>query len=179
MQARLLKTGMEGSKVIRKEAKNALLELAKDQYNKILVMEEGLVLVPFVEQRSKVPSSFNIEEAKGNAVDGQTRQQFLDRKEAIEIEDNKLNNELLSGWFTLLPWTDGVARLVLILGLEDELAVARAAEAIADASFSEHMRVSFMEAGAVNQLIELINHPNDKIRCAVVRALERLSVRFF
>ncbi|XP_031122636.1 uncharacterized protein LOC116025531 isoform X2 [Ipomoea triloba] len=174
--ARLLKTGMEGSKVIRKEAKNALLELAKDEYNKILVMEEGLVLVPLVEQRSKAPSPFNSEEAKVNAMDGQARQQFLDRKGAIEIEDNKLNHELLSSRFTLLPWTDGVARLVLILGLEDELAVARAAEAIADASFSEHMRVSFMEAGAVNQLTELINHPNDKIRCAVVRALERLSV---
>nr|GLL32896.1 uncharacterized protein LOC109156869 isoform X1 [Ipomoea trifida] len=174
--ARLLKTGMEGSTVIRKEAKNALLELSKDEYNKILVMEEGLVLVPLVERRSKVPSPFNAEEAKANAMDGQARQQFLDRKGAIEIEDNKLNNELLSSRFTLLPWTDGVARLVLILGLEDELAVARAAEAIADASFSEHMRVSFMEAGAVNQLTELINHPNDKIRCAVVRALERLSV---
>ncbi|XP_019160278.1 PREDICTED: uncharacterized protein LOC109156869 isoform X2 [Ipomoea nil] len=173
--ARLLKTGMEGSKVIRKEAKNALLELAKDEYNKILVMEEGLVLVPLVEQRSKVPSPFNTEEAKANAMDGQARQRFLDRKGAIEIEDNKLNNE--SSRFTLLPWTDGVARLVLILGLfEDESAVARAAEAIADASFSEHMRFSFMEAGAVNRLTELIDHPNDKIRCAVVRALERLSV---
>lgn len=46
MQAKLLTTDEEKSKVLRKVAKNALLELAKDEYNKTLVMEEGLVLVP-------------------------------------------------------------------------------------------------------------------------------------
>lgn len=35
-------------KVLRKEAKKALLELAKDVYYRILIVEEGLVLVPLV-----------------------------------------------------------------------------------------------------------------------------------
>lgn len=33
VQAMLLKTEVEGSKVIKKEARNALLELAKDEYS--------------------------------------------------------------------------------------------------------------------------------------------------
>ncbi|XVE91998.1 hypothetical protein REPUB_Repub01dG0059300 [Reevesia pubescens] len=40
--AKLLKTDVEGSKVIRKEARNVLLELAKDHYYRILVIEECL-----------------------------------------------------------------------------------------------------------------------------------------
>ncbi|CAH9096047.1 unnamed protein product [Cuscuta epithymum] len=214
--ATLLKTEVKGSKVVRKEARIALLELAKDEYNKILVMEEGLLMVPLVgaaayksfkptlyswpsfpdgtqiEKRPKSTSKYgaselllglhvlddnaNIDEAMTNAMVGQARQQFLARIGAIEVEDNKSNDEVLSCRSTLLPWVDGVARLVLILGLEDESAVARAAEAIADASITEHLRVSFRAAGAINQLTKLINHPSDTIRCASVRALERLSV---
>lgn len=81
--------------------------------------------------------------------------------------------------FTLLPWRDGVARLVLILELEDESALTRAAESIADASINEHMRISFKVAGAVKHLVQLLDHHNDAVRLAVTRALERLSVRSF
>lgn len=222
MQAKILNTEVEESKVVRKEARNALLELTKDEYNRILVMEEGLVLVPLVgaaayksfrpalyswpslpdgtkiEQGSKGPSRYgaselllglnirdrnlDLEEAKMNVVVGRTRQQFLARIGAIEMEDgNKSNSEegTSSQGFTLLPWMDAIARLVLILELEDELAITRAAQSIADASFNEHMRFSFMQAGAIKHLIRLINHPSDAVRSAVILALYRLSIRYY
>ncbi|KAL0380873.1 UNVERIFIED_CONTAM: Junction plakoglobin [Sesamum angustifolium] len=216
--ANLLKANEEDSKIIRKVARNALLELAKDEYNRILVMEEGLVLVPLVgaaayksftpalyswpslpdgtkiEQSSKGPSRYGaselllglnvdeekaeLEEAKMNAVVGRTQQQFLARMGAIEIEDDtKSKVEWSSNQrMTLLPWMDAVARLVLILGLEDESAIARAAGSIADASINEHMRTSFKEAGAIKHLVQLINHPSDVVRLGVIRALDRLSI---
>ncbi|CAL5400002.1 unnamed protein product [Camellia sinensis] len=218
MQAKLLKTDVEGSKIVRKEARSALLELAKDEYYRILVMEEDLLLVPLVgaaayksfkpalhswpslpdgteiEQSSKGPSRYgaselllglniqdkdaNLEEAKRNAIVGRTQQEFLARIGAIEMEDEqKSQSESSSGCrFTLLPWVDGVSRLVLILGLEDESAIARAAESIADASINEHMRVAFKEAGAVKHLVRLLDHHGDAVRLAVIHALERLSV---
>ncbi|KAF9589249.1 hypothetical protein IFM89_021241 [Coptis chinensis] len=46
--AKILKVNVEGSKVLRKVAKIVLLELAKDEFYRILVMEEGLVLVPLI-----------------------------------------------------------------------------------------------------------------------------------
>ncbi|KAL3337530.1 hypothetical protein AABB24_029925 [Solanum stoloniferum] len=215
--AMLLKNEVEGSKVIKNEVTNALLELAKDGYSKILIMEEGLLLVPLVGaasyksfrpplyswpslpdgtkiEKNPKPSRFgaselllglniednnvNIEEGKMNAMVGRTRQQFLARIGAIETEEeNKSRGGLPSNArFTLLPWIDGVARLVLILGLEDESAIARAADAIADASINEHMRVSFKEAGAINPLVQLINHPSDTVKIAVIRAIQRLSI---
>ena len=219
IQAKLLTADEEESKVVRKVARNALLELVKDEYYKILVMEEGLVPVPLVgaaayksfrpalyswpslpdgttiEQGSKSPSRYgaselllglsieeknsNLEEAKMKAVVGRTQQQFLARIGAIEIEDDgKSDVESSSSHrVTLLPWVDAVARLVLILGLEDESAIAKAAESIADASINEHMRVSFREAGAIKHLVQLINHPRDDVRMAVIRALDRLSIR--
>lgn len=219
MQAKLLTAAKEESKVVRKVARNALLELAKDEYYRILVMEEGLVPVPLVgaaayksfrpalyswpslpdgttiEQSSKTPSRYgaselllglsienknvDLEEAKMKAIVGRTQQQFLARIGGIENEDaGKSNGEFPSSHrFTLLPWIDAVARLVLILGLEDESAIAKAAESIADASINEHMRVSFREAGAIKHLVQLINHPSDNIRLAVIQALDRLSIR--
>ncbi|XP_042035955.1 uncharacterized protein LOC121782261 isoform X1 [Salvia splendens] len=216
--AKLLTADEEESKVVRKVARNALLELVKDEYYKILVMEEGLVPVPLVgaaayksfrpalyswpslpdgttiEQGSKSPSRYgaselllglsieeknsDLEEAKMKAVVGRTQQQFLARIGAIEPEDDgKSNSESSSSHkVTLLPWVDAVARLVLILGLEDESAIAKAAGSIADASINEHMRVSFREAGAIKHLVQLINHPCDDVRMAVIRALDRLSI---
>lgn len=217
--AKLLNAEVEESKVVRKEARNALLELCRDEYNRILVMEEDLVLVPLVgadayksfrpalyswpslpdgtkiEQGSKGPSRYgaselllglniqdrnlDLEEAKMNAVVGRTQQQFLARIGAIEMEDgNKPNSEegTSSQRFTLLPWMDAIARLVLILGLEDESAITRAAQSIADASFNERMRFSFMESGAIKHLIRLINHPSSAVRSAVILALYRLSI---
>ncbi|KAG5605630.1 hypothetical protein H5410_027122 [Solanum commersonii] len=215
--AMLLKNEVEGSKVIKNEATNALLELAKDEYSKILIMEEGLLLVPLVGaasyksfrpplyswpslpdgtkiEKNPKPSRFgaselllglniednnvNIEEGKMNAMVGRTRQQFLARIGAIETEEENKSRGGLPSYprFTLLLWIDGVARLVLILGLKDESAISRAADAIADASINEHMRVSFKEAGAINPLVQLISHPSDTVKLAVLRAIQRLSI---
>ncbi|CAM8884209.1 unnamed protein product [Rhodiola kirilowii] len=206
-----------GSVTIRKEARNVLLELAKDEYYRILIIEEGLIRVPLIgnetfkslkpvthswptlpdgtqiEQTSKGPSRFGaselllglsadeekikIEDAKVKALVGRTQQLFLARIGAIELEgESKSPSEPTKRQgFTLLPLTDGVARLVIILELEDDSAIARAAESVADSSINEHMRVAFKEAGAVKRLVKLLNHQNDAVRFAVTRALDRLS----
>ena len=115
-----------------------------------------------------------IDKSKINAVVGRTQQQFLAHIGAIEVEDERKSQFVsTSQRFTLLPWMDGVAWLVLILGLEDELAISRAAESISDASINEHMRISFKEAGAVKHLVRLSNHNNDSVRFVVTCALER------
>lgn len=196
------------------------MELAKNEYYRILVIEEGLVPVPLIgadayrsftpalhswpslpdgtkiEHTYRGPSRFgaselllglniddkdaNIEQAKMEAIIGRSKQQFLARSGAIELEDAKSSETEISTnrQFTLLTWMDGVARLVLILELEDELAISRAANSIADASINEHIRNSFKEAGAIKLLIWLLNHKNNAIRLAVIGALERLSIRY-
>lgn len=213
--AKFLKTDSVDSKVLRKEARNLLLELSKDVYYKILIMEEGLLLVPLVgasayksfkpslhswpslpdgteiTTTSKQPSRYgatelliglniqekepNLEETKMKAIVGRTQQQFLARIGAIET-GNSQSASSSNGGFTILPSMDGIARLVLILGLEDESAIARGAESIADACINENMRVAFLEAGTVSQLIRLLDHQGHAVRLAVMRALERLSV---
>nr|CAN72860.1 hypothetical protein VITISV_018140 [Vitis vinifera] len=65
-----------------------------------------------------------IDESKINAVVGRTQQQFLARIGVIEVEDERKSQSVsTSQRFTLLPWMDGVAWLVLILGLEDKLSI--------------------------------------------------------
>ncbi|XP_043695121.1 uncharacterized protein LOC122645816 [Telopea speciosissima] len=216
--ANLLRTDMEGSKVIKKEAKNVLLEFAKDEYYRILIVEEGLVLVPMIgaaayksfrpvshswpslpdgteiEYSPSGPSRYgaselllglnihdkniDLEEAKMNAIVGRTQQQFLARIGAIELEDGRKPQpeSLMNQRYTLLPWMDGVARLVLILELEDVSAISRAAQSIADASIDELMRISFKEAGAIKHLVRLIDHNSESVRLAATHALERLSI---
>ncbi|ESW25276.1 hypothetical protein PHAVU_003G022200 [Phaseolus vulgaris] len=216
--AKFLTSDLEGSKVIRKEARNALLELFKDNDYKILVMEEGLVPVPLIgsaafksftpglhlwptlpdgteiERTSRQPSKYgaselllglniddknaNLEEAKVSAILGRTQQQFLARVGALEREGKTIphsdsSNDLR---FALLPWTDGVARLALILELEDKSASIKAAESIATACINEHMRIAFREAGVIKNLIRLLNCDDDAVQLAVTQALERLSV---
>lgn len=213
----MLLEGLQRSRVIRKEAKNVLLELAKDDYYKILIVEEGLVLVPLVGsaayasfkpalyswpslpdgtefRRIPRPSRFGASEAllglnveddsekmdqsKIDAIEGQARQHFLARIGAMEIDDEKKPQAgcSTSHHHTLLTWKDGVARLVLILGLADETAIARAADAIAGASVTEGIRVAFKEAGAVKHLVCLLDHNNTAVRSAAVNALEKLSI---
>lgn len=219
MQAKALTADLEGAKVLRKEARNALLELAKDEYYRILVIEEGLIPVPMIgasayksfkpglyswpslpdgteiKQTSKGPSKYgasevllglniddknvNIEETKMKAIVARSQQQFLARIGAIEIENGEKSQSgcLSEQRLTLLPWVDGVARLVLILELEDESAISRAAESIADASINEHIRVAVKEAGAIKHLVRLLGHNNDSVRLSATQALERLSIR--
>ncbi|KAJ0971514.1 hypothetical protein J5N97_019473 [Dioscorea zingiberensis] len=124
-----------------------------------------------------IQDNYNLEEAKMNAMIGRSQQQFLVRIGAIEMEDGKNAHSESSQrqQYTLLPWIDGVARLVLILGLEDVSAISRAAYSIADAATSEHMRISFKEAGAVRLLVMLLHHNDENIKEAAAHALDRLS----
>lgn len=211
--------------MIRKEARNVLLELAKDEYYRILVIEEGVVPIPIIgadayksfrpdlyswpslpdgikiEQTAKAPSRFGaselllglnvdenvdeVDEAKMKAIVGRTNQQFLARIGAIEFEKEiksegpEKSQQQQEHQLTLLPCVDGVARLVLILGLADEVAVSRAAESVADACINEEMRVSFMEAGAVKPLVQLLaNNNREGVKIPVIRALKNLSLRY-
>ena len=43
-----MKDTKNASKVVRREARNALLELMKDSYYKFLVIDEGLIIVPLI-----------------------------------------------------------------------------------------------------------------------------------
>ncbi|XP_020235456.1 uncharacterized protein LOC109815219 [Cajanus cajan] len=216
--AKFLTSNLEGSKVIRKEARNALLELVKDNYFRILVIEEGLVPVPLVgaaafksftpglhmwptlpdgteiERTSRQPSRYgasellvglniddknaNLDEAKVNAIVGRTQQQFLARVGALEMEEKTMPHSECSNdqRFTLLPWMDGVARLVLILELDDKSAIIKAAESIAIACINEHLRIAFREAGAIKHLVRLLSCEDDAVQLAATQALERLSV---
>ncbi|KAL5162482.1 Protein ARABIDILLO 1 [Glycine soja] len=216
--AKFLTSNLEGSKVLRKVTRNALLELVKDKYYSILVIEEGLVPVPLIdaaafksftpgihlwpmlpdgteiERTSRQPSRYgaselllglniddknaNLEEAKVNAIVGRTQQQFLARVGALEMEQKTMPHSECSNdqRFTLLPWMDGVARLVLILELEDRFAIIKAAESIATACINEHMRIAFREAGAIKHLVRLLNCDDNSVQLAATQALERLSV---
>ncbi|KAM3753222.1 hypothetical protein ACB098_03G077800 [Castanea mollissima] len=188
--AKALTADLEGAKVLRKEARNALLELAKDEYYRILVIEEGLIPVPMIgasAYKSFTPvllglniddKNVSIEETKMKAIVARSQQQFLARIGAIEIENGEKSQSgcLSEQRLTLLPWVDGVARLVLILELEGESAISRAAESIADASINEHIRVAFKEAGAIKHLVRLLGHNNDSVRLSATQALERLSI---
>ncbi|CAI8605470.1 unnamed protein product [Vicia faba] len=184
--AKSLISDSEGSRVIiTKEARNALLELVKDDYYRILVIEEGLVPVPLIgaaayksyTPRLYEPPAFPDDEAKVNAVIGQTRQQFLVRIGGIEMGETTSHSEYSDDQtrLTLLHWIDGVARLVLILELDDKSAILRAAKSIASACINEHMRIAFKEAGAVKQLLRLLSCNDDAVQLAATQALERLS----
>ncbi|KAG0456477.1 hypothetical protein HPP92_024265, partial [Vanilla planifolia] len=120
--------------------------------------------------------NFNLEESKSNAIIAQSQQHFLAQIGAIEIEDQR-SSELGSSMkqhHTLLPLLDGIARLVLILGLEDASAISRAAQSIADASISEHSRKSFKDAGAIKRLVQLLSHDDDTVQENVAYAIDRL-----
>ncbi|XP_066348497.1 uncharacterized protein [Miscanthus floridulus] len=214
----LLQTKEDDYKIIRKEAKSSLIQLAGDDcWNYSLIIEEGLVRVPLVGsaaykafkplphswpsfpdgseiQRSSRPSKYGAtelllglsvnendtkpDEAKINAMIGRSNQQFLARVGAIELDDQgkEESGSEKNDMYTILPWVDGVARLVLILGLEDISAIKKAARALGDASINEHMRTSFKDAGAVKPLLQLLKHKDVHVREAGAYALEKLSV---
>ncbi|ERN00692.1 uncharacterized protein LOC18428760 [Amborella trichopoda] len=218
--AEILKNKEEESKTIKKEARNVLLELANDEYYRILIVEEGFVLVPIVgadayksfsspshswptlpdgteiKRDPSTPSKYgagelllglnikdkniNLEEGKVDAIVGRSQQQFLARIGAIEMEEGiKLDpGAAPHPRFTLLPWRDGVARLVLILGLEDVSVIEKAAHSIAVSCINEHIRLLFKEAGAIKRLVCLLAHDNDAVRFASAHALDRLSISY-
>ncbi|KAL0921137.1 hypothetical protein M5K25_008180 [Dendrobium thyrsiflorum] len=121
----------------------------------------------------------SLEEAKINAIVGRSQQLFLARIGAIENDGRRSESDSsLNQQYTLLPWIDGVARLVLFLELEEVSAITRAAYSIADGSISEHLRISFKEAGAIKRLVQLLSHDDKAVQEAVVYALDRLSLSY-
>ena len=195
-----------------------MLELVKDDYYRILVIEEGVVPVPLIgaaayksynprlyeapafpdgteiKKTYDKPSKFgatellvgfnddnnaNVDEAKVNAIIGQTNQQFLVSDGTIEMGEAATRSECSDDQprLTLLHWIEGVARLTLILELEDKSAIVRAAESIASACINEHMRVAFKEAGAVRHLVRLLYCNDNAVQLAATQALEKLSAR--
>lgn len=218
--ANILKDNKNASKVARREARNALLELVTDSYHKLLVIEEGLVLVPlidasafrFFKPRVKVPDSLlegvDIKEAFSTdcgfgagqllpelnakfirheldktsrmVIEMHGQQQFLAQIEVSEKDEGTKPQTWTASELrvTLMPWWDGIARLVFILLLDDLSAVERAAYSIADICINEEMRIAIQEAGAIPHLVRLLGHQCEALKVAATFALERLSLSY-
>lgn len=210
--ANLLKDSKNASKVVRREARNALLELVKDSYHKLLVIEEGLILVPLIggsafrsfkspvkdaplpegvnlKEVFSTPSRFGLnvksvghglDETSRIAIEVQGQQQFLTQFGVLEKDEGTKPHLLTASEprVTLMPWWDGIARLVFIIVLDDLSAVERAAYSIADISINEEMRNAIQEAGAIPHLVRLLGHKDEALKIAAAFALERLSLSF-
>lgn len=210
--ANLLKDSKNASKVVRREARNALLELVKDSYHKLLVIEEGLILVPLIggsafrsfkspvkdaplpegvnlKEVFSTPSRFGLnvksvghglDETSRIAIEVQGQQQFLAQFGVLEKDEGTKPHLLTASEprVTLMPWWDGIARLVFIIVLDDLSAVERAAYSIADISINEEMRNAIQEAGAIPHLVRLLGHKDEALKIAAAFALERLSLSF-
>lgn len=218
--ANLLKDNKNASKVARQEARNALLELVKDNYHKLLVIEEGLILVPLigtsafrffkppVQDAHSLPEGVNIKEVFSTpsrfdagqllpglnvkytgheldetlrmAIEVQGQQQFLAETGVLEKDEGIKPQPWTASELsvTLMPWRDGIARLVFILVVDDLSAVERAAYSIADISINEEMRIAIQEAGAIPHLVRLLAHKYEALKVAAAFALERLSMSY-
>lgn len=210
--ANLLKDSKNASKVVRREARNALLELVKDSYHKLLVIEEGLILVPLIggsafrsfkspvkdaplpegvnlKEVFSTPSRFGLnvksvghglDETSRIAIEVQGQQQFLTQFGVLEKDEGTKPHLLTASEprVTLMPWWDGIARLVFIIVLDDLSAVERAAYSIADISINEEIRNAIQEAGAIPHLVRLLGHKDEALKIAAAFALERLSLSF-
>ncbi|KAL2630411.1 hypothetical protein R1flu_015097 [Riccia fluitans] len=204
------------TKVAKQEAKNALLEFAKEDEVKLLIIEEGLVFVPVIganayrsfkpllqeaptlpesiaalQTSPKPPSTFGagelllglnlengvkeIDEAERLIIEGRVRQQFLARIGVIDKKSSKVaNND--DGQVTLMPWWDGITRLVLILGLDNLEVAKQALEALAQISINEEYRQAVQKAGAIPHLVRWLGCGDEDITEAAVSALEKLAI---
>ncbi|KAJ7543007.1 hypothetical protein O6H91_09G021900 [Diphasiastrum complanatum] len=216
--AKLLKDDTNVSKISRQEARNALLELIKNEDTKLAVLEEGLVPVPLIgaaayrsfkphlQQAPSIPENTKLEQPPqrldstfgagelllglkiGNespdldnstklAVEGRIRQHFLARIGVIERDyGDKGNSRPLNDCkITLMPWWDGIPRLILILGLEDVQYARRAADSISDIAFSEENRQAVAKAGGIPHLVRLLGCGDEAATEAVASAIEKLA----
>lgn len=117
--------------VLRGKAKAVLAELAKQAALKDQFTAAGLVPVPLIKARyfSTVAQGLT---KTASALAGAARQ------------------------YKVLPRGEGVARLVLMLGLADPEAVTAAAEAVRDWADSDENRNELSKAGAVPMLVRLL-----------------------
>lgn len=215
MQAGILLNDKEGSKVTRQEARNALLELARDQHVKLLIIEEGLVPVPSIgasayrsfkpllqvaptlpesvkvkRPTSKVESKFGagelllglnlenaeIDDATRLNIEGKVRQQFLARIGLLGKTPSK-RDRIGDDRITLLPWWDGIPRLILILGLDDLTVARQAALAVAEIAINEENRQAVHRGGAIPQLVRLLGSGDEDATAAAAFALDKLAIR--
>ncbi|GJM94228.1 hypothetical protein PR202_ga10858 [Eleusine coracana subsp. coracana] len=122
--------------------------------------------------------------AKVNAMIGRSNQQFLARVGAIELGDEgkDQSGSEKNDLYTILPWIDGVARLVLILGLEDLLkhsdAPVReaAAYALEKLSASSIVCQKIKAEGGLEVLIDIVKDPNTAVKQLekIIYALSRV-----
>lgn len=127
----------------------------------------------------------DIDRATRLTIEGRVRQQFLARIGVIEREGRRSKLDLESASppaiaedkFTLMPWWEGVPRLVLILGLEDLTVVQKAAEALAQIAINEDLRQAIHKAGAVPHLVRLLGCGDEAATEATALALDMLGRR--
>jgi len=206
-----------GSKVTRQEARNCLLQLAKDPIHKSVIVEAGLVPVPLIgatafrtfkpvmEDTFAIPEDdvqfsdnpslttvfgadkllrglkigadvADIDKTTVLLNEGKVRQQFLARIGVIE----KKKGEDLSpseDKVTFMPWWDGIARLVLILGLQNPSVAKKAAESLAEISITEDYRQAIHKAGAVPHLVKWLGSGDEAATEAAAHALDMLGKR--
>lgn len=121
-----------------------------------------------------------LDETSRIAIEVQGQQQFLAQFGVLEKDEGTKPHLLTASEprVTLMPWWDGIARLVFIIVLDDLSAVERAAYSIADISINEEIRNAIQEAGAIPHLVRLLGHKDEALKIAAAFALERLSLSF-
>lgn len=201
----------------RQEARNCLLQLAKDPIQKSVIVESGLVPVPligasafrtfkpvmedtFAIPEEDVPFTENpslttvfgadkllrglkigagaadIDKTTVLLNEGKVRQQFLARIGVIE-KRNGAKEEDDEDKVTFMPWWDGIARLVLILGLQNPSVAKQAAEALAEISITEDYRQAIHKAGAIPHLVKWLGSGDEAATEAAALALDMLGKR--
>lgn len=224
-QAKILLEETTISKVTRQEARNTLLELAKDFDQRLVIVDSGLVPVPLIgasayssfkpllevapalpedikitETPSPVKSMFgagelllglktgddahSIDDATRLTIEGRVRQQFLARIGVIE-KDGRQYKAKAEGVpsspsedkITLMPWWEGIPRLVLILGLEDLTVAHKAAESLAEIAINEDFRQAIHKAGAVPHLVRMLGCGDEESMEAAALSLDMLGKR--
>nr|PNR35431.1 hypothetical protein PHYPA_023331 [Physcomitrium patens] len=111
--------------------------------------------------------------------EGKVRQQFLARIGVIEKKNDgqaeDLSPDSNENKYTFMPWWDGIARLVLILGLQNPDVAKEAAESVAEIAITEAYRQAFHKAGAVPHLVKWLGSGDVAATEAAALALDKLG----
>ena len=124
--------------------------------------------------------SYDIDEATQLAIDGRARQHFLGRIGLLEKEAKaQVSDQTVNGkdQVTIMPWYDGIPRLVLILGLDDVSVGRLAASTISEIAVNEEIRQVIHKAGSIPHLIRLLGSGDELATEAAASALEKLAIR--
>eukprot|EP00249_Psilotum_nudum_P018091 c26634_g1_i4 orf=741-2645(-) len=133
---------------------------------------QGLLLGLNIER-----GGYEIDDATELAIEGRVRQHFLARVGVLEKQvETKPEKDCKT--ITIMPWWDGIPRLVLILGLEDVTVAKLAADTISDIAVTEEMRQAVHKAGAVPHLVRLLGCGDEATTESATSALEKLSISY-